>query len=159
MKSIFFTSLVVVLFICGKPLTPLPHTNAKIVEYVKSVIGKQVDRGECWDLANRALSYANCTWDGKYEYGELINFKKDKVLPGDIIQFSNVYVKYEKAGGVYVETYPHHTAIVYEELDGKNNFRIAHQNNGFTGRKVGISELNFDNITKGKIYIYRPIAK
>jgi hypothetical protein len=51
-----------------------------------------------------------------------------------------------------------HTAIVYKVL-GDGVFEIAHQNTGFSGKKVGISELNINYIVKGKIYFYRPTQK
>jgi hypothetical protein len=61
-----------------------------VVEYVESVIGEQVDRGECWDLAYQALTRIDAKWDGKYKYGREINPKRREVFPGDIIQFKNV---------------------------------------------------------------------
>lgn len=135
-----------------------PPLNAKIVKYVSTVIGKKVDRGECWDLAYQALTRYNAAWDGKYKYGRKINYHREKIYPGDIIQFSRVQIKYKKGNAQYVESYPHHTSIVYEML-GKHKFKMAHQNNGFSKRKVGVSEFDIANITKGKITIYRPVAK
>ncbi len=158
MKNLLFTlSLAGFLFIGCKPLQQLPSANQKVLEYTKSVIGKKVDRGECWDLANRALEYAGASWDGAYKYGQLINHKKTKALAGDIIQFSNVKVKYKKGNSTFVESYPHHTAIITESL-GNNSYKIAHQNNGFSGKRVAITELNFDNIIKGSIKVYRPVT-
>ena len=136
----------------------LPPLNKKIVAYVKSVIGKTVDRGECWDLANRALTDNNAEWDGEYKYGTLLNPKEDEILPGDIIQFEKVKVTYKKDNVTTTETMPHHTAIVYRVKE-KGVFDLAHQNTGFSGRKVGISELNLSNIVKGRYYIYRPVYK
>lgn len=136
----------------------VPVLNKKIVSYVKSVIGKQVDRGECWDLANQALSQNNAKWDGEYVYGNLLDLKKDAVYPGDIIQFKNVKVTYTVGNTKYKETMAHHTAIVYKVIS-KGKYELAHQNTGFSGRKVGLSTLDLSTIVKGKLFIYRPIVR
>ena len=136
----------------------IPELNKKIVEYVESVIGKKIDRGECWDLAYQALNRFNAEWDGKFQYGKLINPKREPVLPGDIIQFKNVKIKYQITNTTYTEFMKQHTAIVYI-VKYKNVFTIAHQNTEFSGRKVGLSDLNLDHVVKGDIKIYRPIAE
>jgi hypothetical protein len=134
----------------------VPELNKKIIKYVKSVIGTQVDRGECWDLANQALTRNKAKWNGEYEYGERINPEKDEVFPGDIIQFKNVKVTYKAGNTIYKETMAHHTAIVYKVL-AKGKYELAHQNTGFSGRKVGISTLDLSTVKKGKLYFYRPV--
>ena len=136
----------------------IPELNKKIIKYVESVIGKKVDRGECWDLAYQALNRFNAEWDGKFQYGKLINPKRKPVLPGDIIQFKNVKIKYQITNTTYTEFMKQHTAIVYK-VKRKNVFTIAHQNTEFSGRKVGLSDLNLDHVVKGDIKIYRPILK
>ncbi len=136
----------------------LPVLNQKIVDYVTTVIGKKVDRGECWDLANRALTDNNAEWDGQYKYGKRIDPKKDEVMPGDIIQFENVKVVYKKGNTTTTEMMPHHTAIVYKVI-APGVYELAHQNTGFSGRKVGLSEFNLEHMVKGRIYFYRPIPK
>ena len=136
----------------------IPELNKRIIEYVESVIGKKVDRGECWDLAYQALNRFNTEWDGKFQYGKLINPKREPVLPGDIIQFKNVKIKYQITNTTYTESMKQHTAIVYK-VKLNNVFTIAHQNTEFSGRKVGLSDLNLDHVVKGDIKIYRPILK
>jgi hypothetical protein len=135
-----------------------PELNQKIVDYVKNQIGKKVDYGECWDLAYEALTQNNCEWDGKYIFGKKLNQKTDSIYPGDIIQFYSVTLKYTKDRQIYKETYLKHTAIVYL-IKEKGIFEIAHQNNGFTGRKVGISDLNMNNKISGTIEFFRPVTK
>ncbi|MCK4699326.1 MAG: CHAP domain-containing protein [Bacteroidales bacterium] len=136
----------------------IPELNKRIIEYVESVIDKQVDRGECWDLAYQALNRFNAQWDGKFQYGKLINPKREPVLPGDIIQFKNVKIKYQITNTTYTEFMKQHTAIVYK-VKHKNVFTIAHQNTEFSGRKVGLSDLNLNDVVKGDVKIYRPILK
>lgn len=133
----------------------IPELNKEIIKYVKSVQGKKVDRGECWDLANHALKLVGADWDKAYVYGTKIDPMRDQVFPGDLIQFEDVKVHYKDGNITYTELMTHHTAIVYQVL-GKGNFEIAHQNTEFSGRKVGLSKLNLDHIVEGKIYFYRP---
>jgi hypothetical protein len=136
----------------------IPSLNKQILEYVKTTIGKKVDRGECWDLANQALMLINAEWDHKYKYGKLVNPKKDVIYPGDIIQFEGVKVKFKKGNTTYTEDMSHHTAIINRVID-KGVYELAHQNTGFSGRKVGLSTLDISTIIKGKMSIYRPIKK
>ena len=138
----------------------IPATNKKVIEYVDAVIGKTVGRGECWDLASEALSYAGAYLDRSsqqsiYIFGKQVNPKKEKIYPGDIIQFEKVKIEYSAGNMIYTETMNHHTAIVYEVLSD-NTYRIAHQNTSFSGRKVGLSELRLESIKKGKLIFYRP---
>lgn len=135
-----------------------PELNKKIIKYVNSVMGKQVDRGECWDLANQALTRNNAEWNGEYVYGKEINPEKDEVFPGDIIQFEKVKVRYTVGNAITTETMGHHTAIVYK-VYSKGKFQLAHQNTGFSGRKVGLSDLELANVIKGKMKFYRPQTK
>jgi hypothetical protein len=144
------------LFVVNQSSSATPPLNKEIVTYVRSVIGKQVDRGECWDLANQALIRSKAKWDGLYQYGNKVDPKKDQIYPGDIIQFENVQVKYKIDNSIYTETMDHHTAIVYKVLD-KGKYEIAHQNTGFSGRTVGVSTLDLSQVTKGKLKFYRPM--
>ncbi len=157
MKFLFFSILLISWNIS------IPNTNKKVIEYVDTVIGKKVARGECWDLAAAALDHAGAYLDRSsqksiYIFGHTLNPKKDQIYPGDIIQIENVKVKYTKGNAIYAETMSHHTAIIYEVL-AKNHYRIAHQNTSFSGKKVGISELNLNHLEKGKIIFYRPYIK
>ena len=132
-----------------------PILNQKIVEYVKSVIGKKVARGECWDLANEVLTKTNAKWDGDYKFGKQVDPAKDSIYPGDLVQFENVVLKYKKDGREYKELMAHHTAIIYK-VYAKGEYQLAHQNTGQHGRKVGISDFKLVDMTKGKAIFYRP---
>ena len=165
MKYYKFPCILILFLFCWYQLNAqakIPAANKKIVKYVESVIGKTVDRGECWDLANEALILVNGRWDHEFKYGKLLNPKKDTIYPGDIIQFKNVKteIKTENKDGSYEiqkETMGQHTAIVYK-VNGPGDFEIAHQNTGFSGKKVGVSRLILKTIKKGKIFIYRPVV-
>lgn len=151
---LFFTGV----FIESKAQTNVPDLNKRIIQFVDSVIGTQVDRGECWDLANQALILIDADWDREYKYGKKIDPKKDRVFPGDLIQFEKVKVKYTKGNTTYTEIMEHHTAIVYRVIS-KGVFELAHQNTEFSGRKVGLSTLDINTVVQGKMMFYRPVKK
>ena len=133
----------------------IPELNKKILKYVKSVKGKKVDRGECWDLAYQALNRVDADWDKAFVYGDLIDPLKDKVYPGDLIQFKNVKTRFTEGNTTYTSSMGQHTAIVYKVLD-KGVYKIAHQNTQFSGRKVGVNTFNLNHVIQGDIYFYRP---
>lgn len=134
----------------------LLELNQQILTFVEENIGQQVQRGECWDLVAVPLKAYGAKWDLAYEYGRKYSPKKEQVIKGDIIQFENVKLQYTKGNTTYTEMMEHHTAVVYEVID-ETTFKIAHQNNGFSGRKVGISELDLTTVKKGDLLFYRPI--
>ncbi len=155
MKKNYYLFLIA-LFFSSFTGEEIPNLNKRIVDYVQTVIGKQVDRGECWDLAYQALNRNNAEWDGQFKYGKRLNPDKDRIFPGDIIQFKNVKISYSIGQMIYKEQMDQHTAIIYK-VKGENIFDIAHQNNSFSGRKVGVSTLDLKNIVRGKVFIYRPV--
>jgi hypothetical protein len=157
-QKLILQVFLIFIFLSAKAQENIPPLNQKIVAYVTTTIGTKVDRGECWDLANQALKQNEAIWDWAYEYGQLIDPVKETVFPGDIIQFENVEVKYKKGNTTFTETMDHHTAIVYRVIDQDNKiFELAHQNTNFSGRKVGLSEFNLNQVTKGKTMFYRPV--
>jgi hypothetical protein len=158
-RSIFMLAMFLPLLLLS--FTPaadddLPQLNRQVLEYVESVIGEQVGRGECWDLANQALLRIDAKWDGRYKYGREYDPKKKAVLPGDLIQFKDVKVRYREGNTIYVESMDHHTAIVYRVLDG-GILELAHQNTTFSGRTVGISKLDLKTVVSGRMWFYRPV--
>ena len=125
----------------------LPLVNQKIIDFTTKSMGKKVDRGECWDLARFALDYAGAKWETPFNFGKIVDPKKDTILAGDIIQFEKVKL----SNGT---TFPHHTAIVYKVISS-GKYLIAHQN--FNNiRKVGTLELDLSLVTKGSIQFFRP---
>jgi hypothetical protein len=133
----------------------VPALNKEIIAFVKSKVNKKVGRGECWDLAAEALKTTEAVWDKNYKFGLEVNYKKDCVFEGDIIQFEGVMIKYKKGNTFYVEELGHHTAIIYE-VKAKGEYVLAEQNTNQLGKKVGFSTLELENITKGKFKIFRP---
>lgn len=157
-RRALYVTFVFLFFATTANAQKIPDLNKKIIQYVNTVIGQQVDRGECWDLANQALTRHNAKWNGEYIYGKEIDPEKDAVYPGDIIQFEKVKVKYQIGNTITTESMGHHTAIVYKVYK-KGKYQLAHQNTGFSGRKVGLSDLDLSNVIKGKMKFYRPQSK
>lgn len=133
----------------------VPALNAAVIDYVKTTINKKVGRGECWDLAAEALNTTGAKWDGNFGFGREVDPAKECVYPGDIMQFTNVTVTYEKDKTMYMEKMQKHTAVIYE-VKSADDFTLADQNTGTSGRKVGLHPLQLKNITTGKFKIYRP---
>jgi len=156
--------LVWLAFVTNNPATAqesLPDINDRVVNYVGTVIGTTVGRGECWDLADQALTHVGARFDKSsrntiYIFGEKYNPHKDTILPGDIIQFEDVHVSYRDGNIIFNENYKHHTAIVYR-INSDQSLQLAHQNTSFGGRKVALSDLNLDSVQKGKLYFYHPV--
>lgn len=134
----------------------IPKMNEKIVEYVNSVMGTQVDRGECWGLANRALKLVNADWDKMYVYGKPVDYEKETVYPGDIVHFEDVVVKQTVGLTTTTESMGQHTAIIMKVYD-KGVYELAHQNTSFSGRKVGTSPIDLSGVVEGTVIIYRPV--
>lgn len=154
-KTVVFTLLVALNGFGTKGNDTIPEMNRTIVEYVNSVMDTQVDRGECWDLARRALNKVDASWDGVYKYGSVVNYKKDSVYPGDIIHFKNVTIKQTEGLTTTTQTMEQHTAIVMK-VYAVGVYELAHQNTSFSGRKVGTSPIDLNGLVKGKVTVYRP---
>ena len=136
-------------------LDSTPQLNKQIVVFVRNNLNKTVGRGECWDLAAQPLNELGAKWDKEYRYGREVNYKRDSIYPGDIIQFEGVVVKRVLANMTISSNLDHHTAVIYE-VNGQGQYTIAHQNTSDFGRKVGLSELDLSNILRGSFTIYRP---
>ncbi len=157
LKNIHTIIICVIILFTGNSLSAQPpELNKSIKEYADSVIGTQVGRGECWDLAAQALNQHNAKWDGQYKYGKPLDPEQDTIYAGDIIQFKNVKLEYNKGMQIIKESMKKHTAIVYEVLS-KGVYRIAHQNTTLGGKKVIITTFAINTMKRGKLYFYRPV--
>jgi hypothetical protein len=131
----------------------LPELNRSILAFVDSKMKKKVGRGECWDLAAQALNAAGAKWNGKFDFGRKLS-AGEEILPGDIIQFEGVKIKYVESDARYTQLLKHHTGIVYS-MKGKKQFDMANQNTEH-GRKVSLTYIDLNKVTSGKYFIYRP---
>lgn len=133
----------------------VPKLNQEILKIASSMIGKKVDRGECWDLAALVLNQTNAKWDKKLNYGKALK-KGECFSVGDIVQFENIEMQHQVGNKIMVEKMPHHTAIIYKVIN-ENEVVLIHQNTSYTGKKVGTSSFWFKDVKKGTYTIYRPI--
>ena len=134
--------------------------NDQVVAFADKSMGKTVGSGECWDLAQQALDNNGADWVRVTQFGKLLNPKIDEILPGDIIQFKSVKLVERLAnGGTYSQSYgaPDHTSVVHDVL-GPRHYKLAHQNVGGK-RFVVISEIDFNFVTAGQYWIYRPLPR
>lgn len=128
--------------------------NKEILEWVSTQINKKVGTGQCWDLAQQALNKSGAKWDGMYDFGRPLA-KGECVMPGDIIQFEKVKAKRMINGSEFREEFPHHTAVVFS-VNSSDEIKLIHQNTGYNGKKVAVSDFYFSSIKSGKYTIFRP---
>ena len=121
----------------------------------KSVLGEKVDRGECWDLANQALTYAGARWQKPLLFGRLVLQDKEAVLPGDIVQFTGVTMEHKEGSTTTRWRMLKHTAVVYE-VRSKTQFVLAEQNINQV-KRVMLNEYSLDDVKSGKVQFYRPV--
>ncbi len=138
------------------PCGQTPELNTSIISFVGANMKKKVGRGECWDLAAEALNKIEAKWDGNSKFGKEVNYKKECIYPGDIVQFEGVVLKYKQDEKYFIEKLEHHTAIIFEVKE-KDSFVIADQNTRFSGKTVGTHNFDVKALTKGSFKIYRPI--
>ncbi len=148
MKNLFLVLIGAVVF---SSFQTVPVAG-KIMEFCKSNMGKKIDRGECWDLANAALNYAGAVWTSPFNFGDKIDYKKEALKPADILQFTNVKIVFPNRS----MNFPKHTAIVSK---AKGNSILVYQQNMDNKRFVDTMTLSLDNIKNGKIEAYRPKGK
>lgn len=144
-----------------KPKSPAcgetPELNKKILSYVKANMGKRLGNGECWDVVAGALNFAGAKWDKKFNFGKMVDYKKDCVYPGDIIQLNDAMMHAEPVKGVHVyDEYPQHSAIIME-VKNRQEYILADQNFGLGKNKLNTHPINLKNLTKGTVKVYRPV--
>lgn len=104
--------------------------GASIVTWLTGKIDATIDRGECWDAAERAIQTVAAKRPGKelYVWGRVVTIGSLQV--GDILQFTNFKVRVAQEDGSWAENTfgaPRHTAIVsYLNTDGSVD--VLHQN-------------------------------
>lgn len=123
-------------------LDVLPTMNAKILMLASAYFGRQVDRGECWDLPAKAIN-SNGGTVNSYTFGKSIPWEEGR--PGDVITFG----KDGRSGG--------HVVVLHKWNKVRSKAMILHQNwNG--NRFVGMDSLgNIEENKKGQEFaLWRP---
>ncbi len=133
---------------------PAKELGITIAGFAIRAQGREVGDGECFSLADQALTYANArsaayyseiTPDGEYVWGKPIRLADAR--PGDILQFRNYHIQrhittttHGDDGAISqmqsqeIEERDHHTAIVTANLG--TSLAIAEQNVEPLGRVV-----------------------
>lgn len=163
----------------------MAEITAAVLRYAKQNLGRRIGRGECWDLADKALEesggkcshdYGKVTPNANYVWGTLVSLANAK--SGDIIQYRNFTWtrRVTQKDGSWEESsgeYPHHTAI----LNGKKGnspscWHVYEQNWPANVKKVQLNTVflkagtfrmtNQASVTiklTGRFWIYRPQSK
>ncbi|MGF1577869.1 MAG: CHAP domain-containing protein [Gemmataceae bacterium] len=131
----------------------LPPLNNKVLQFATLKLGQQVGNGQCWTLADAALRSAGARRPGRqgyraYQFGKQLE-KKDKLLPGDVLQMYQVVFRYPRS----FQQFPLHTAIV-SKVDG-TKVEVLNQNLG-GDKKVQRTEFDLRGLKRGKIFAFRP---
>lgn len=121
----------------------------KIASFCKQNIGKQVGDGECWTLANEAFKASDAKRPGRESrvWGRLVDFKKELIEPGDVVEFRAAKIT------SYGITGPFHTAVVVKG-GRRGRCTVAEQN--WSGvKKVRQKSLNLRDLVSGEVLVYR----
>ncbi len=147
------------------PTPATPAQGANIVSYLQARIGQQIDRGECWDAAERAIQSIGARRPGSdlYVWGSVV--QRGNLQPGDVLQFSQFTTTTEDADGntqTYTFGLPRHTAVV-ASVNSDGSVNLLHQN--FGGRIVssldtiylsGGAQGSVTVTVSGSVTCYRP---
>ena len=121
-------------------------TARKIVAFAEANIGNAVGDGECWGLVNLAYRSAGIRHRGGRVWGRRVNWQKEGVRPGDIIE-------YENARYPFAYTDANHTSIILKVVD-KDSVLVAHQYWNDI-KRVSTTEIPLTYLRAGKQTIYR----
>lgn len=154
--------------------------NDRVVKFCKAKLGKAVGDGECGSLVTEALTAAGARTsrdykdhpnDGDYVWGEQVYLlevkagkrteeaaKGQKVRPGDVVQFRDAKFSGRNAGGFYLTSSPHHTAVVAAVQNNGRTLAVLHQN--ANGKKVVTQQAyHLADLKEGWVRVYRPVEK
>lgn len=122
----------------------------KIADFCQRHHRKQVGNGECWTLADQAFQASGATRpDGQARvWGRVVDFRKEPVEAGDIVEFRHA----EITG--YGITGPEHTAVVIKG-GRRGRCTLAEQNWGGV-KTVRHVEVNLAATVAGEVMVYRP---
>jgi hypothetical protein len=159
MKNIIFAMTLMFSFIVNSAFAadavdPL-SSHKKIVEFAKSKMNKSVGGRDSIDLCYEALKYANAKSDYPKEstFGDVIDYKKTKIVPGDMIFFGKK-TKFEndktKEGYVFDE----HAGIILSS--NGNVIEMAHQDFA-NNRFVMTTKVDLSTLKTGDVTVYRPV--
>ena len=137
--------------------------NQKVFFWASAQVGKQIGKGECWDLANSALQGAGASSSSAltlagsddYVWGSKVELKD--VIPGDVLQYRDYEMTTTTVTDVtftdntgWIEdleasvAHPHHTSIVRKNHGG-GVFTVLEQNYKGKYEKVRSSTVRWND--------------
>jgi hypothetical protein len=156
------------------------QTNAKLVRFCRSYLGRKLGNGQCSELAVYGLPAANARLDFNNLWGSYVaqysasggrltvalgaagrdpkNPRRVDIRPGDILQYENVKFEKHWNGGFSYQAYPHHTSIIERVSRDGATVKVLEQNVNGT-QYVLETELYLPEMTEGTLRISRPIPQ
>jgi len=138
----------------GKPVNPfagIPLLNRRVLRFALSQMGRKVGNGECWTLADQALRQSGARGANNFNFGRQIPLAQ--LQPGDILQFKSA--RFDFGNSFYFFGTPDHTVIVLGVE--RTSVTLLHQN--FGKKIVTKLTVDFKNMTKGKVWAWRPVSR
>lgn len=122
----------------------LPEGNKVVLEYAKSVMGKRVGHGVCFEFVDSALCRVDGGWKERraykhWSFGRKVSLRRAK--QGDIIRLAN------------------HVAIIYYIDVKKEKISTIEQNVGaknLSESRVKVTNWDFDYTKQKDLVIFRP---
>lgn len=126
------------------------EARLKIAAFCKNNMGKQVGNGECWTLADEAFKASGAERPAGQSrvWGRLVDFEKEPIEPGDVVEFLAAQIS------GYGTTGPNHTAVVVKG-GRRGQCTVAEQNWGGV-KKVRETSLDLRGLVSGQVMVYRP---
>ena len=124
--------------------------RTKIAEFALQSKGKKIGDGECWSLADEAFKYAKIKRPTSHirVWGEIVDYKSEKLMPGDIVEFQDAVFKDGNKRG------PVHTAVVVKK-GIRRGLAIMNEQNVGDDKSVKLWEVNLKDLDSGKVIVYR----
>jgi hypothetical protein len=148
---------------------PITETEGQsIVTFLRDRLDQRIDRGECWDAAERGIQSVGAARPNSsqlYVWGTSVT--RDELRIGDVVQFSSFTVKVTQSDGSWVSYQlgsPRHTAVI-ASINSDGSVNLIHQNFGEAGRVVstlnnvylsGSTSGGTTVTTTGTVRMYRP---
>ena len=126
-------------FTAAATWTFLPEANAGLLEFARENLGKQVGRGECWDLPATWLRANGYVVNG-YDFGTEVTLAE--ALPGDVLTND--------------ENGNHHVMLLWKPAANLAEARIYHQNTN--GRRFVVEDDIPKKMLEG-LKVWRPNVK
>jgi hypothetical protein len=132
----------------------VPAINKKITAYVKTQIGKKCG-DYCNTLFEKAHKAAGLNWWGS-PTGTRIDYSKECVYPGDMLELADVELTWKKNGGTTGLKYDMNVLYFIYKVKGKGSYTVVRTATVDGKMKVIEQDLEINNYKGRKPEIKRP---